>query len=66
MGDDDTFARGVTLAQQVVLWSLFNGPGTMTAGELRKHIVQIFGPEVDAELHRRYVRATDSASELRT
>lgn len=50
--------RGVDLAEQVLAWSLFEGPGDMTKGELRQHIVAIFGAEVDAALAEKFARAT--------
>ena len=45
---------GVRLAQQAVLWSMFYGDGRGRVGELREHILGVFGTEVDAELRRRY------------
>lgn len=49
--------RGVDLAEKVLAWSLFEGPGDMTKGELRQHIVAIFGSEVDAALAAKFAGA---------
>lgn len=38
------------LAYQVVVWSVFNGPGDLKAGEVRAYIRALFGPRVDAAL----------------
>lgn len=53
----DDLEAGVRLAQQAVLWSMFYGDGRGRVGELREHILGVFGPEVDTELRRRYEAA---------
>jgi hypothetical protein len=46
----DEIAKGVALAKQAVYFAFFNNVA-VTAGECRKAIVTLFGPEIDAALN---------------
>lgn len=50
VGELPELRAACALAYQVVVWSVFNGPGDLKAGEVRAYIRALFGPRVDAAL----------------
>ena len=50
---------GVEGAMRAMSWALWNGARDIKAGELRQHILAIFGPQVDEALQRRFMGDAD-------
>lgn len=57
MPKPEAIARGVELADQVLMWVLFYGEHDLKYGEARAAIITLFGPEVDDALAAKYAEA---------
>jgi hypothetical protein len=45
---------GAEIAERAMIWVLFARKPDLTNGEMRRRIVEFFGPEVDAALQARF------------
>lgn len=50
---------GADAAIQAMRWILFTRDAGLHVGELRQKFIELFGPEVDAEVQRRLFRSPD-------
>lgn len=56
---------GTDIAERAMIWVLFARKPDLTNGEMRRRIVEFFGPEVDAALQARFDGTGPDASPVR-